>query len=79
MWLYYGQNMVHLKSDIMKIAYYIWDQHHAMFKTSILPQEQQNDYSEYLLEWLLEEETHIAPMVVTLFAGLPLLETPFVL
>ena len=45
-----------------------------MFKTSILPQEQQNDYSEYLLKWLLEEETHIAPMVVTLFAGLPLLE-----
>ena len=36
----YGLNMVHLKSDVMKIAYYIQDQHLAMFKTSILQQKQ---------------------------------------
>ena len=36
----YGPNMVHLKSDIMKITYYIQNQHLAMFKTSILPQVQ---------------------------------------
>ena len=39
-WPLYGPNMVHLKSDVMKIAYYIQDQHLAMFKTSILPKEQ---------------------------------------
>ena len=38
-WPSYVPNMVHLKSDVMKIAYYIQDQHLAMFKTSILPQE----------------------------------------
>ena len=32
--------MVHLKYDVMKMRYYIQDKHLAMFKTSILPQEQ---------------------------------------
>ena len=31
--------MVHLKYDVRKINYYVGDQHLAMFKTSILPQE----------------------------------------
>ena len=39
-WPSYGPNMVHLKSDIMKITYFIQNQHLAMFKTSILPQVQ---------------------------------------
>ena len=39
-WPSYGPNMVHLESDVMKITYYIWDQHLARFKTRILPQEQ---------------------------------------
>ena len=39
-WPLYGPNMVHLKSDVMKIAYYIQDQHLTMFKTSIFSQEQ---------------------------------------
>ena len=38
-WPSNGPNMGHSKSDFMKIAYKIWDQHLAMFKTSILPQE----------------------------------------
>ena len=37
---YYGPNMVNLNSDVLKIAYHIWDQNLFMFKTSILPQEQ---------------------------------------
>ena len=39
-WLSNDLSMVHLKSDVMKITYYIQDKHLAMFKTSILPQEQ---------------------------------------
>ena len=39
-WPSYGPNMVHLNSDVMKITYHIWDQHLAMFKPSIFPQEQ---------------------------------------
>ena len=35
-----GQNMFHLKSDVMKTTSYIWKQHLDMFKASILPQEQ---------------------------------------
>ena len=35
----YGPNMVNFKSDVIKISYYIWDQHLAMFKTSMLPQD----------------------------------------
>ena len=65
--------MVQLKSDVMKITYYIGDQHLDMFKTSILPQEEKNDYHEYLLILLLEAEANIAPMVVTLWARSPLL------
>ena len=42
--------MVHLQSDVMKITYYIQDQHLAKFKTSILPQEQKKVYSQYLLK-----------------------------
>ena len=71
--------MVHLKSDEMKIIYCIWDQHIVLFETSILPQEQKNYYSEYLLKLLLEAETHIASIVVAHPARLPLLEPPFVL
>ena len=70
--------MVHLKSDEMKIIYCICDQHIVLFETSILPQEQKNDYSEYLLKLLLEAETHIAPMVIALWTRLPFLEPPFV-
>ena len=36
----YGPNMIQLKSGVMKITYYVRDQHLAMFKTSILLQEQ---------------------------------------
>ena len=39
-WPTYGPNMVHLKSDDMKITCYIWDLILAMFETNILPQEQ---------------------------------------
>ena len=37
-WTSNGPNMVQL--NVMKITYYIQDQHLAMFKTSIFPQEQ---------------------------------------
>ena len=39
-WQSYGPNMVQLKSDVMKITYYIQDQHLVRFKSSILHQEQ---------------------------------------
>ena len=60
--------MVNLQSDVMKITYYIGDQHLARFKTSILSQVQKNFYNEYLLKLLLEVEMHIGPMLVTLWA-----------
>ena len=31
--------MVHLKYEVIKITYNIWDQYLAMFKASLLPQE----------------------------------------
>ena len=39
-WPSYCPNMVHFKTYVMKIAYHIRDQNLAMFKTSILSQEQ---------------------------------------
>ena len=36
----YDPNIVHLKPDFIKITYYVCDQQFAMFKTSILKQEQ---------------------------------------
>ena len=59
-----GLSMVHLKSDVKKITYYM---------TSTLPgwrsvfchKNKQNDHSDYLFKWLLEAEKHLAPMVVT--------------
>ena len=65
----YGPHKVHWKSDFMKKTYHIQDQHLAMFKTTILPQD---------LKWLLEAETHIAPMVITIWTRSPLLEPTFV-
>ena len=41
--------MVHLKSVVMKITYFMLDQPLAMFKTGIFHKKKQNDYSEYLI------------------------------
>ena len=66
----YGSNMIQLKSGVMKI-------------TCLIPvfgcKNKQNHCSEYLLQLLLKVETHVAPMVVTLWARLPLLEPTLVL
>ena len=35
-----GSIKVHLKTDVMKITNQLWDQHLALFKTSIMPQDQ---------------------------------------
>ena len=49
-WPSYGPNMAHLKSNVMKITYYIGDRKLAMLMTSILQEEQPNDYSDYLFK-----------------------------
>ena len=38
-WPSHNPNMVHLKSNVMKITYYIWDKHLTIFETSILLEE----------------------------------------
>ena len=38
-WPSHDPNMVHLKSNVMKITYYIWDKHLTIFETSILLEE----------------------------------------
>ena len=71
-----GLSMVHLKSDVRKITYCIWEQHLAMYKTSILPPEHMKILQWSFFKWLLEKETDIALIVVTLWSSMPLLEPP---
>ena len=68
--------MVHSKSDVRKITYCIWEQHLAMYKTSILPPEHMKLLQWSFFKWLLEKETDIALIVVTLWSSMPLLEPP---
>ena len=75
-WKCYGPNMVQLKSDVTKITYCIWEQHVAMYKTSILPPEHMKILQWSFFKWLLEKETDIALIVVTLWSSMPLLEPP---
>ena len=44
----YGPNMVHFKSDVMNISYYIRDHHLAMLRPAFCHKKKQNYYSEYL-------------------------------
>ena len=66
----YGPNMIQLKSGVMKIT---------CLRPVFCCKNKPNHYREYLFQLLLKVETHVAPMVVTLWARLPLLEHSFVL
>ena len=60
----------------MKIIYYILDHYIPCLRPAFCHKNKDNYCMEYLNKWLLEAETHIAPMVLTLWVRLPLLEPP---
>ena len=59
-----GLSMVHLKSDVKKITYYM-TRTLPGWRSVFCHKNKQNDHSDYLFKWLLEAEKHLAPMVVT--------------